>query len=40
VSHLKSILLMGVGREVRAMGRNFTTQGRTFPKLRKFFCKT
>jgi len=37
---LKSILLKGVGREVRALGRNFNTQGRTFPKLRKFLAKT
>jgi len=30
-AELKSILLKGVGREVRAPGRNFNTQGRTFP---------
>ena len=35
-AELKSILLKGVGREARALGRNFNTQGRTFPKLRKF----
>jgi len=39
-AELKSILLKGVGREVRALGRNFNTQGRTFPKLRKFLAKT
>jgi len=39
-AELKSTLLKGVGREVRALGRNFDTQGRTFPKLRKFFAKT
>jgi len=39
-AELKSILLKGVGREVRALGRNFNTQGRTFPKLRKFLSKT
>ena len=39
-SELKSILLKGVGREVRALGRNFNTQGRTFPKLRTFLAKT
>jgi len=35
-----SILLKGVGREVRALGRNFNTRGWTFPKLRKFLAKT
>jgi len=39
-AELKSILLKGVGREVRALGRNFNTQGWTFPKLRKFLAKT
>jgi len=39
-AELKSILLKGVGREVRALGRNFNTQGKTFPKLRKFLAKT
>jgi len=39
-AELKSIVLKGVGREVRALGRNLNTQGRTFPKLRKFFAKT
>jgi len=39
-AELKSILLKGVGREVRALGRNFNTQGRTFPKLRKFLAET
>jgi len=39
-AELKSILLKGVGREVRALGRNLNTQGRTFPKLRKFLAKT
>jgi len=39
-AQLKSILLEGVGREVRALGRNFHTQVRTFPKLRKFRVKT
>jgi len=39
-AELKSILLKGVGREVRALGRTFNTQGRTFPKLRKFLAKT
>jgi len=39
-AELKSILLKGVGREVRALGRNFNTQGRTFSKLRKFLAKT
>jgi len=39
-AELKSILLKGVGREVRALGRNFNTQGRTFPELRKFLAKT
>jgi len=39
-AELKSILLKGVGREVRALGRNANTQGRTFPKLRKFLAKT
>jgi len=38
-AELKSILLKGVGREVRALGRNFNTKGRTFPKLRKFLAK-
>jgi len=37
---LKSILLKGVGREIRALGRNRNTQGRTFPKLRKFLAET
>jgi len=37
---LKSILLKDVGREVRVLGWNFNTQGRTFPKLRKFRAKT
>ena len=37
---LKSILLKGVGREVRALGRNINTQCRTFPKLRKFLANT
>jgi len=37
---LNCILLKGVGREVRALGRKFNTQGRTFPKLRKFLAKT
>jgi len=40
VAELKSVLLKGVGREVRALGRNCNTQGRTFPKLRKFLAKT
>jgi len=39
-AELKSILLQGVGREVRALERNFSTQGRTFPKLRTFLDKT
>jgi len=39
-AELKSSLLKGVGREVRALGRKFNTQGRTFPKLRKFLAKT
>jgi len=39
-AELKNILLKGAGREVRALGRNFNTQGRTFPKLRKFLAKT
>jgi len=39
-AELKSILLKGVGREVRALGRNFKTRGRTFLKLRKFLAKT
>jgi len=39
-AELKSILLKSVGREVRALGRNFNTQGRTLPKLRKFLEKT
>jgi len=39
-TELKSILLKGVGREVRALGQNFNTRGRTFPKLRKFLSKT
>jgi len=39
-SELKSILLNGVGREDRALGRNFNTKGRNFPKLRKFLAKT
>jgi len=39
-AELKSALLKGVGREVRALGWNFNTQGRTFPKLRKFLSKT
>jgi len=39
-AELKSILLKDVGREVRALGRNFNTQGRTFPKLRTFLAKT
>jgi len=39
-AELKSILLKDVGREVRALGRNFNAQGRTFPKLRKFLAKT
>jgi len=38
-AELKSILLKGVGREVRALGRNFNTQGRTFPRLRQFLSK-
>jgi len=38
-AELKSILLKGVGREVRELGRNFNTQGRTFPKLRKLLAK-
>jgi len=38
-AELKSILLKGVGREVRALGRHFNTQGLTFPKLRKFLAK-
>jgi len=38
-SELNRILLKGVGREVRALGRNFDTQGRTFPKLCKFLAK-
>jgi len=37
---LTCILLKGVGREVRALGRNFNTQVRTFPKLRKFLAKS
>ena len=39
-AELESILLKGVGRECRALGRNFNTQGRTFPKLRKSLAKT
>jgi len=39
-SELKSMLLKCVGREIRALGRNFTTQGRTLPKLRKFLAKS
>jgi len=39
-SELTIILLKGVGREVRALGRSFNTQGRTFFKLRKFLAKT
>jgi len=39
-SELKSILLKGVGWEVRALGRYFNTQGRHFPKLRKVLAKT
>jgi len=39
-SELKSILLKGVGREVRALGRASNTQGRTFPKLRRLLAKT
>jgi len=39
-SELKSILLQGVGREVRALRRNFNTQGWTLPKLRMFLAKT
>jgi len=39
-AELESILLKGVGREVRALGRNFNNHGRTFPKLRKFLSKT
>ena len=38
-AELKSILVRGVGREVRPLGRNFNTEGRTFPKLRKFLAK-
>jgi len=30
-AELKSILLKDFGREVRALDRNFDTQGRTFP---------
>ena len=36
----KSILLKGVGREVRALGQNFNTERRTFPKLCKFLANT
>jgi len=39
-AQLKIILLKGVGREVRALGRNLNTQGRTVPKLRKFLANT
>jgi len=39
-SELKIIPLKGVGRAVRALGRNFNTQGWTFPKLRKFLAMT
>ena len=39
-AELISIQLKGVGWEVRALGRNFNMQGRTFPKLRKVFAKT
>jgi len=39
-AELKSIVLTGVGREVLALGRNFNTQGRIFPQLRKFLAKT
>jgi len=39
-SELKSILLKGVGRGVRALGRNFNTQGRTLSKLRKLLAET
>ena len=39
-AELKSILPKGVGREVRALGRNFNTQDRTFPKLCKVLAKT
>ena len=38
-SELKIILLQGVGRDVRALGRNFNTQGCTLPKLRMFLAK-
>jgi len=36
---LKIILLKGVGRKVRALGPNFSTQGRNFQKLRKILAK-
>jgi len=39
-SELKSILLKVVGRGVRALGRNFNTQGRTLSKLRKLLAET
>jgi len=39
-AELKSILLKGVGQEVRALGRNFNIQGRTFHKPRKFLAQT
>jgi len=39
-SELESIIHKGVRWEVRALKRNFNTQGRTFPKLRKFRAKT
>jgi len=39
-AELKSILLKGVRREVRALVRNFNTQGRTCPQLRKFLKRT
>jgi len=39
-AELQSILLNEVGREVRALGRNFNTHGGTFPNLREFPATT
>ena len=36
-SELNNILPKGVGREVRALGRNFNTQGRTIPKQPRLY---
>jgi len=35
-----SILIKGIGRKVRALGRNFNIQGWSFPKLRKHLSKS